>query len=229
MSSNAYHRSSSPSESSDAGSQDSFSFSHIRGVYVPLHKRSGPPSSTTSLSEASSSRGTSPSKSRHHGPSVPPSPPVTNPRIYTMGYLLSLRPFATEGLKDQMRTTCPEVVMNRRMRKSIEFNENQTRAAQKVLIAQQRILQQQQQFQQQLYQPHQQSARPHGHPRYSPATSTPVPAHPTHTRPHATDPPSTHSRRVRPTERNSEHTREASAHHASWNALGSGGAPPVAA
>ena len=157
---------------------------------------------------------------------APASPPATNPRIYTTGYLLSLRPFATEGLKDQMRATCPEVVMNHRMRKSIEFNENQARAAQKVLFAQQRVLQQQQQYQQQLQQLQQ---RAPGYPRHSTPTAAPIPAHPAHTRLHTTNQPSTHSRRVRPAERNAEHSREVPARHATWNALGDGSVRPVAA
>lgn len=160
---------------------------------------------------------------------APASPPVTNPRIYTTGYLLSLRPFATEGLKDQMRATCPEVVMNRRMRKSIEFNENQARAAQKVLFAQQRVLQQQQQYQQQLQQLQQQGARAPGYPRHSTPTAAPIPAHPTHTRLHTTNQPSTHARRIRPAERNAEHNREVPTHHATWNALGDRNVRPVAA
>ncbi|KAF9480559.1 hypothetical protein BDN70DRAFT_931583 [Pholiota conissans] len=120
MSSPVARRSHSPSSSSSSSGSSSG-----RGIYVPLHKRSAP-SSATSV-ESSSSRPCSPSHHKQESPVID----APQPRIYTTGYLLSLRPFATEGLKAKMRETCPEVVMNRRMRKSIEFNEHQARAASK--------------------------------------------------------------------------------------------------
>jgi hypothetical protein len=150
-------------------------------------------------------------------------PPTAQPRIYTTGYLLSLRPFATEGLKDKMRAACPEVVMNRRMRKSIEFNEHQARSASKREQSQQ---QQQQQQQSPTLPPS--SARAPMHeaaledtaisgtaPHHVPATAAPTPA--------ATAPRAT-PRRTRPAGRAPERRRQA-LHHDAWHGLRSTGTP----
>jgi len=82
-------------------------------LYVPVHKRAG----------STSSRASSPASSR-----TPASiAPKQHPLIYTAGFLLSLRPQADESMKEKMRTACPEVVMNRRTRKNLEFAEHQQR------------------------------------------------------------------------------------------------------
>lgn len=122
-----------------------------------------------------------------------------------------------------MRTTCAEVVMNRRMRKSIEFNENQARGAAKALLAQQRLLQQQEQL----------NARPHWQQRhtYLPVQAPPPPpSHPTHAHlnPMAMPPP----RRARLVERNTERRlRENAIQHntTNWNTLENSNSPLVAA
>lgn len=56
--------------------------------------------------------------------------------MYSRATLLSLLPFADEGMKGKMRDNCPEVVMNRKMRKGLEFNGRRTEllAAQQLLI-----------------------------------------------------------------------------------------------
>jgi hypothetical protein len=55
--------------------------------------------------------------------------------VYSRDALLSLLPFADEGMKGKMRDSCPEVVMNRKMRKGLEFNGKRTEllAAQQLL------------------------------------------------------------------------------------------------
>jgi hypothetical protein len=55
--------------------------------------------------------------------------------VYSRDTLLSLLPLADEGMKGKMRATCPEVVMNRKMRKGLEFNGKRTEllAAQQLL------------------------------------------------------------------------------------------------
>ncbi|KAF8156030.1 hypothetical protein B0H34DRAFT_715868 [Crassisporium funariophilum] len=112
-------RSSSASTSSSPASGSGSSPSSAR-LYVPVHKRNG--------SNASSSSRT-PSPSRMSVPSVaaPASGEIpTHPYIYTPAMLLSLRPYAEEkGLKDKLRVACPEVVMNRRMKKNLEFTRPQ--------------------------------------------------------------------------------------------------------
>jgi len=88
------------------------------GLYVPVHKRAG---SNTS----SSSR-----------PSSPSSPDTPSPHVYSAATLLSLQPFADESMKGKIRVTCPEVVMTRKMRKGLEFNGRRTEvvAAQNLLV-----------------------------------------------------------------------------------------------
>lgn len=56
--------------------------------------------------------------------------------VYSRDTLLSLLPLADESMKGKMRENCPEVVMNRKMRKGLEFNGRRTEllAAQKLLI-----------------------------------------------------------------------------------------------
>ncbi|PPQ69766.1 hypothetical protein CVT24_002978 [Panaeolus cyanescens] len=78
--------------------------------YVPLHKRPG--SSRSSV--ASSSRPSSPN-------SVRSSTPENLRGVYSLEALLALRPLADEGMKQRMKDTCPDIVMNRRMRKSLQY------------------------------------------------------------------------------------------------------------
>ena len=103
------------------------------GLYVPVHKRSS----------SSSSRANSPSSPRFpslHGmfhlvgsrPVAHPTlPERTHPRIYSPEFLLSLRPNADESVKEKMREALPEVVMNRRTRKNLEFSQHQREAAER--------------------------------------------------------------------------------------------------
>ena len=103
------------------------------GLYVPVHKRSS----------SSSSRANSPSSPRFpslNGMSYPMgSRPVAHPpplerthsRIYSPEFLLSLRPNADENVKEKMREALPEVVMNRRTRKNLEFSQHQREAAER--------------------------------------------------------------------------------------------------
>ena len=124
----AIPRATSSSASSPASSPASAS------LYVPVHKRTG----STSNGSGSSSRSTSPSSARLPGmfSSTPlaeyhtysPSPeakPKQHPRIYTTDFLFTLRAHADESVKDKMRELCPEVVMKRKMRKTLEFMEHQ--------------------------------------------------------------------------------------------------------
>ena len=62
-----------------------------------------------------------------------PPPPERRPysRIYSPDFLLSLRPNADESVKEKMREACPEVVMNRRTRKNLEFSQHQREAAER--------------------------------------------------------------------------------------------------
>lgn len=52
--------------------------------------------------------------------------------VYSRDALLSLLPFADESMKGKMRVNCPEVVMNRKTRKGLEFNGRRT----ELLVAQ---------------------------------------------------------------------------------------------
>ncbi|KAF9480563.1 hypothetical protein BDN70DRAFT_602840 [Pholiota conissans] len=91
-----------PSTSSDAESSVASSSSPTRALYVPLHKRS-------------------PSASPSSVPSVLPSVAHAPTYTYSPDYLLSLRPNADGNMKEKMLAACPEAVMNRRVRKRIEF------------------------------------------------------------------------------------------------------------
>jgi hypothetical protein len=86
------------------------------GLYVPVHKRSS----------SSSSRANSPSS-----PRFPSLHERTHSRIYSPEFLLSLRPNADENVKEKMREALPEVVMNRRTRKNLEFSQHQREAAER--------------------------------------------------------------------------------------------------
>jgi len=95
------------SESSSVGSL---------GLYVPVHKRAN----------SSSSKATSPS--REGFPSISGDP---HSRVYSPEFLLSLRPTADDGVREKMRAACPEVVMNRRTRKNLEFSQHQHEASER--------------------------------------------------------------------------------------------------
>lgn len=95
------------SESSSVGSL---------GLYVPVHKRAN----------SSSSKATSPS--REGFPSISGDP---HSRVYSPEFLLSLRANADDGVREKMRAACPEVVMNRRTRKNLEFSQHQHEASER--------------------------------------------------------------------------------------------------
>ena len=88
------------------------------GIYVPVHKRTG--SSPSLTTPPSSPR--SPSLSgmfyqfRSQTAAYPTRPEHTHTRIYPPEFMLSLRPNADESVKENIRETCPEVVMSRRTR-----------------------------------------------------------------------------------------------------------------
>lgn len=75
------------------------------GLYIPVHKR-------TASSE---------SHHHHHNRSEGPIHTYT----YSTDFLLSLRPTADESVKDKLRTSSPEIVMSRRIRKNLEFYDRQ--------------------------------------------------------------------------------------------------------
>ena len=58
-------------------------------------------------------------------------PERTHSRIYSPEFMLSLRPNADESVKEKMREALPEVVMNRRTRKNLEFSQHQREAAER--------------------------------------------------------------------------------------------------
>ncbi|PPQ80877.1 hypothetical protein CVT25_001886 [Psilocybe cyanescens] len=105
------YTSSSPATSYLANSASS---SPAKGLYVPVHKRS--PSSG------------SPTSSLVSLPTQTTTPTTPHPRIYSLPFLFSLRPNAQEGIKEKIRAgPAPELLMNRRMRKNLEFAEHQHR------------------------------------------------------------------------------------------------------
>ena len=63
--------------------------------------------------------------------SSPPQERRPHSRIYSPEFLLSFRPNADESVKEKMREACPEVVMNRRTRKNLEFSQHQREAAER--------------------------------------------------------------------------------------------------
>jgi len=100
------------------------------GLYVPVHKRTGSsPSRTTSPRFPSLSGMFYQFRSRTAA--HPTWPEHTQTRIYSPQFLLSLRPNADEGVKENMREACPEVVMSRRTRKHLEFSQPQYEAAER--------------------------------------------------------------------------------------------------
>ena len=108
------------------------------GLYVPVHKRTGSNSSSASPS--------SPMSTLPHGKHLSLylisytynlAIDTTPSYVYSPATLLSLLPFADESMKGKMRATCPEVVMNRKMRKGLEFNGRRT----EVLVAQHLLIQ----------------------------------------------------------------------------------------
>ncbi|KAF9528405.1 hypothetical protein CPB83DRAFT_854552 [Crepidotus variabilis] len=123
------------------------------GLYVPVHKRS-------------SSRGSSRASSPAAAARVPSEKGTKPSQIYSASYLLSLRPKADESMKEKMRDNCPEVVMNRRMRKSHEFHEHQIAKVQR-----QQAHPHEQQYQQQQ---HQQHSAPHHFETRHVVVSTPI-------------------------------------------------------
>ena len=105
------------------------------GLYVPVHKRS---SSSSSRANSPSSARLPPLSGMFHliGSRTvvhPAQPERTHSRIYSPEFLLSLRPNADESVKEKMREASPEVVMNRRTRKNLEFSQHQREAAERKL------------------------------------------------------------------------------------------------
>ena len=127
--SNAYRAIGSPSLSSASSSpsKESFftasSYSSTTSVdskdlYVPVHKRSGSDAHHTgkpSLTTSALNRRTNVTSS-------------ARPHIYSRDALLALADTTTTQLHDSIRSTlretCPEIVMNRKIRKSIEYKRN---------------------------------------------------------------------------------------------------------
>ncbi|PPR05466.1 hypothetical protein CVT24_008235 [Panaeolus cyanescens] len=82
--------------------------------YIPVHRRTPSNGSTV----ASSSRPSSPVNVELTSNKEVPS---ATPGVYSFAALLALRPNADETIKEKMREACPEVLMNRRMKKSIQY------------------------------------------------------------------------------------------------------------
>lgn len=111
-----------------ASSRVTSSPSSSPGLYVPVHKRAD---------SNSSSSPSSPASTLSHGKYLPfgfcdfiythDATIATTPSyVYSRDTLLSLLPLADENMKGKMRENCPEVVMNRKMRKGLEFNGRRT-------------------------------------------------------------------------------------------------------
>lgn len=102
------------SASSTSLSAVSISASPSSPKYIPVHRRT--PSNGSSV--ASSSRPSSPMDAEFTSPSeVSPS----TPGVYSFEALLALRPMADESIKGKVRESCPEVVLNHRQKKSIQY------------------------------------------------------------------------------------------------------------
>nr|BAL02934.1 hypothetical protein [Pholiota nameko] len=95
-------RSSPSSESSTASSS-----SPTQALYVPVHRRS-PSTSTSGLDDVT------------HQFEAQVTDTHAQRRIYSTEYLLSLRPFAAEGIKEKIIAVCPEAVLPRRVHKRVE-------------------------------------------------------------------------------------------------------------
>jgi hypothetical protein len=126
--SNAYRAIGSPSLSSASSSPSKESFFasssyssntsvDSKDLYVPVHKRSGSDAHTgkSSLTSSPLNRRTNVASS-------------ARPHIYSRDALLALADTTTTQLHDSIRSTlretCPEIVMNRKMRKSVEYKRN---------------------------------------------------------------------------------------------------------
>ena len=74
-----------------------------------------------------------------HGHRLTSSPELESPKpIYSIDALLAMRRLADESVKDKMRAECPEVVMNRKTRKTLEYLEHQQRRKEKEARMEQR-------------------------------------------------------------------------------------------
>ncbi|KAH9478228.1 hypothetical protein JR316_0008681 [Psilocybe cubensis] len=106
------------------------SSSPSKGLYVPVHKRSPSPGSPTSTLGSSIPPLAQALNGLHYLTPTAPLPATTtpHPRVYSLQFLLSLRPNAEDGMKEKIRAgPAPELLMNRRMRKNLEFAEHQHR------------------------------------------------------------------------------------------------------
>ena len=94
------------------------------GLYVPIHKRADSNSSSPSSPTSTLPQGKHIFIPRINRSSYTYDATIaTTPSyVYSRDALLSLLPFADENMKGKMRETCPEVVMNRKTRKGLEFN-----------------------------------------------------------------------------------------------------------
>lgn len=99
-------------------------------LYVPIHKRNGSNSS-------SSSRPSSPSSTsgKHflatpllgfysYNATITDTP--LSPSAYSIATLLSMQSLADESIKGKVHATCPEIVLSRRVRKTLEFHGRRT-------------------------------------------------------------------------------------------------------
>lgn len=92
------------------------------GLYIPVHRRSA-----SSESSRTSPHGMTHSIScysiyltKRQGATHP-----VRSRVYDIDFLLFLRPTADESLRDKLRSTCPQILMSRRIRKNLEFHGRQ--------------------------------------------------------------------------------------------------------
>ncbi|XP_006463529.1 hypothetical protein AGABI2DRAFT_194331 [Agaricus bisporus var. bisporus H97] len=93
--------------------------------YVPVHRRARSPS------DASSRRSVSPTPSET-STLVSAAPPSEKPRVYSIATLLDIShdpevKAISQQIKEKIKESAPEIVMNRKMKKSIEYHAIQER------------------------------------------------------------------------------------------------------
>lgn len=122
--------------------------------YVPVHRRARSPS------DASSRRSVSPAPSET-STLVAAAPPSTKPRVYSIATLLDIShdpevKAISQQIKEKIKESAPEIVMNRKMKKSLEYHAIQERMRVKQEKREQQAQKRhpQQQQQQQQHQPH---------------------------------------------------------------------------
>ena len=113
------------------------------GLYVPIHKRvdssSSSPSSPTTSSTPAGKYILFYLGYMIYLLMMDATIAKTPSYVYSRNTLLSLLPFADESMKGKMRENCPEVVMNRKTRKGLEFNGRSELFAAKQLLKQEQI------------------------------------------------------------------------------------------